>query len=661
MTTLLGVDVGGTFTDFLVSRDGQFEVYKTLSTPGDPSRAVLDGIEALGDAPDLVMHGSTVATNTVLQRRGAHTALVATEGMRDVLVIGRQNRPDIYDLQPETPEPLIPPELQLELSAKLRPDGSIEQAADASEVADLVRRAREGGAEALAVSLLYAYTNPQFEELFTAAVAASDDGDALYLSLSSHVSPEYREVERTATTVLNAYVGPVMSRYLARLAAGLAERGSVPLRVLQSDGGAASAEQASQLPVATLLSGPAAGVGGALTLAQRAGINRILTFDMGGTSADVALCDGSLPMRGDVVIDDLRARTPVVDVHTVGAGGGSIARIDAGGALRVGPQSAGADPGPACYGVGQNFTVTDAQAVLGRLGGGLLGGAMKLDVRRSRRAASGVVHAFGGDPQAAAQAVVDVATANMERALRVVSVQRGYDPREFTLVAFGGAGPLHACALADALEMPRVLVPPMPGVLAALGAVRSDLTATRVRSVLLPLTSESASALREALIAAGNEARARLDMSESRLEYELDLRYLGQSYELTVGLGGELAATLDVDAPRATFDELHEARFAHHGADVEVEVVNVRVTARVPGADVDPIPQPGLDAAETTTADVWFSGEQLPTQFVDRAGLAPGDRTDGPTVVTQLDSTTLIPPGWHATIDERLNLLLERS
>jgi N-methylhydantoinase A len=658
--TLLGVDVGGTFTDFLIASESGYRIHKMLSTPDDPSRAVIEGVEHLGETPDLVLHGSTVATNAVLERRGARTALVATEGMRDLLVIGRQARPDIYDLEPETPEPLVARDLSFELSAKLHPDGSVEREAEPEEVARLIQQARDGGAEALAVSLLYAYANPQFEQLF-AELLEGAAGDGLYLSISSQVSPEYREVERTATTVLNAYVGPVMSRYLQRLEAGLAERGAGPLRVLQSDGGAASADGASRLPVATLFSGPAAGVNGAFALAKRAGFDRILTFDMGGTSTDVALCDGALPLRAEIEIDGFHARTPVVDVHTVGAGGGSIARIDAGGALRVGPQSAGADPGPACYGTGRDFTVTDAQAVLGRLSGGLLGGAMSLDVRRSRRAASGIVHAFEGDPQAASQAVIDVATANMEHALRVVSVQRGFDPREFTLVAFGGAGPLHACALADALELPNVLVPPMPGVLAALGAVRSDLTATRVRSVLLPLDTDSAASLAQALGEAGEGALARLDVPDAALSHALDLRYAGQSYELTIELDHADALETELPRARAAFDALHEARYAHHDPDAPVEVVNVRVTARVAGADIDPRPQFGADAAETTTGDVRFGGERLEARFIDRAGLTPGDRIEAPAVVTQLDSTTLVPPGWTATVDDRGNLLLERS
>ena len=651
MATLLGVDVGGTFTDFLLWRDGEFRAHKRPSTPDDPSRSVLAGIDELDVSPDLIIHGSTVATNAVLERRGARTALVTTEGMGDLLVIGRQNRQDIYDLEPETPEPLVPEELRLELSAALAPDGAVERPFDAAQATELLAAARAGGAEALAVSLLYAYANPELEDAF-AEVAAEFEG---YLSLSSQVSPEYREVERTATVVLNAYVGPVMSRYLERLSDGLVERGCGPLRIVQSDGGSADVRRAARLPVATLLSGPSAGVAGAFEIARAAGSDRVITFDMGGTSTDVALCDAAIPTRPDVVVDGFPARTPVVDVHTVGAGGGSIARLDAGGALRVGPQSAGADPGPASYGRGEAFTVTDAQVVLGRLGGGgLLGGAMSLDVERARTAAAPLVDAFG-TVEAAAQAVVSVATANIEAALRVVSVQRGHDPREFTLVAFGGAGPLHACALADALELPRVLIPLLPGVLAAQGAVWSDVTATRSRSVLTPFEERAWPALGDALLAAGEEVRAEPGLDGAATRYAFDMRYAGQSYELTIE-----ADPADLAPSGAAFHALHQQRFAHSDLDAAVEVVNVRATAIVPGAGEPARPTFSSDRPVITTAPVWFGEQQLDTASSARSELAPGTRIEGPAVIHQLDTTTLVLPHWHAEVDVDGNLILER-
>lgn len=662
MNVLLGIDIGGTFTDFLVSSDSGLEVHKRASTPDDPARAVLEGIDALGVTPRLVIHGSTVATNTVLERRGARTALVTTEGMKDILLIGRQIRADIYDLQPMTPEPLVPPELSFELHARLRPDGSVEKEARESEVQALVEQAREQKVEALAVALLYSYANPAMEELFENVVGASENDRHLYLSLSSHVSPEYREVERTASTVLNAYVGPVMSRYLNRLSEGLEQRGTERLHILQSDGGSADAALAARLPVSTLLSGPAAGVTGAFAIAKQAGYDRIITLDMGGTSTDVALCDQTLPMRTDITIGEFSARTPVVDVHTVGAGGGSIARIDSGGALQVGPQSAGADPGPACYGRGQGFTVTDAQLILGRLrSGDLLGGTIPLDEQKASQAATNVARSFGGDQLGAAQAVIDVATANMERALRVVSVQRGHDPRDFTLVAFGGAGPLHACSLAEALEMRSILVPAMPGVLAALGAVRSDLSATQARSVLVPLNVDSLTTVNAALQEVRREVRSRLDSPDAQLTLALDLRYVGQSYELTVEIRGPESDADYIQTARTEFDSLHEERFAHHDSDATVEVVNVRATARIRGPDVDVTPKlsPGDDNRSTT--ELWIAGTWQPASCYQRLSLKPNQSFEGPAVVTQLDSTTLIAPGWGATVDKFGNLLMERS
>ncbi|MBM4416404.1 MAG: hydantoinase/oxoprolinase family protein, partial [Chloroflexi bacterium] len=419
------------------------------------------------------------------------------------------------------------------------------------------------------------------------------------------------------------------------------------------------------------LSGPAAGAAGAFAVARDAGFARAITFDMGGTSTDIALCDGALPAAPELAIGGFTSRTPTVDVHTVGAGGGSIARLDAGGALRVGPHSAGAAPGPACYGRGRDCTVTDAQLVLRRLPArALLGGTIHLDERRARMALAPFLSHFGGDPHRAAQAVLDVVTANMERALRVVSVHRGYDPREFTLVASGGAGPLHACALADALELPRVLVPRYPGVLAALGAAGGDATASHARSVLRPLDAALLPALAAALEVV-REAAARALAGTARptaVEYALDLRYVGQSYELTVALDGG-GATLDLDHARRDFDALHEARFGHHDPGAAVEVVTARATARAAGpapellaalraspaaAGTREEPQPGR-------ADVWIDGRRVPAALHARDALRAGDRIVGPAVVTQLDTTTYIAPGWVARVDDASNLVLERT
>lgn len=651
MSTLLGVDVGGTFTDFLLWEDGAARIHKRPSTPDDPGRAVIEGLDYLGVTPDLVVHGTTVATNAVLQRRGARTALVTTEGFRDLLTIGRQTRAHIYDLEPETPQPLIDPALRFECAGRLRPDGSIEASWSVEQAREVLARAEAAGAEAVAVSLLYSYLDPSLERAFRTA------GTPLFLSLSSEVSPEYREVERTATTALNSYIGPVMSKYLDALGEGVASRGIPTLHVVQSDGGAASVDRASRFPVSTLLSGPAAGVHGAFEVARAAGYDRIITFDMGGTSTDVALCDRAIPTRPDVVVGDFPARTPVVDVHTVGAGGGSIARIDAGGALRVGPESAGAVPGPACYGTGDAFTVTDAQAVLGRLGAhGQLAGTLALDLDRARAAARPIRDALGSAGEAA-EAILRVATANMERALRVVSVQRGFDPREFTLVPFGGAGPLHACALADALEIPRILVPAMPGVLCALGAVQSDLTATRTRSVLAPLDEAHRDTLATALAAVADEARNALHDPRTEVGLALDLRYAGQSYELTI----EVPDSARLVEAAAAFHAAHEQRFAHADANAAVEAVNVRAVARVPSETPIPVPPPGPGAAPVARTPVVIDGVEHDTALYHREDFRPGDAVAGPAIVVQLDTTTLVEPGWSARADAQGNLVMEHA
>ena len=652
MTVLLGVDVGGTFTDFLLWQNGQFRVHKLPSTPDDPSHSILAGIDQLHVSPDLIIHGSTVATNAVLERRGARTALVTTTGMRDLLVIGRQNRSDIYDLEPKTPEPLVPEELRFELPAMLDQHGTVVEPFNVAHASAILDAARTNGAEALAVSLLYAYANPQLEQAF-AEIAKEFE---LYLSISSDVSPEYREVERTATVVLNAYVGPVMERYLKRLSNGLEERGCGPLRIVQSDGGSANVHRAIRLPVATLLSGPSAGVAGAFEVSQSAGFNRIITLDMGGTSTDVALCDGEIPTRPDVTVDGFPARTPVVDVHTVGAGGGSIARIDAGGALRVGPQSAGATPGPASYGVGEAFTVTDAQLVLGRLSSdGLLGGAMELDVDRAYSAAGPLIDAFGSVEETA-QAVISVATANMESALRVVSVQRGYDPREFTLVAFGGAGPLHACSLAESLEMRRVLIPMLPGVLAALGAVGSDVTATRTHSVLTIFNENTFGELAEALRTTGEQVRDEPGLETAEIRYALDMRYAGQSYELTIETDPE-----ELSDASLTFHSLHQNRFAHSDRNADIEVVNIRATARI--ASMAELPSPNFtgDKSVASYIPIWFDKDQQQTRTYQRNELSPGTHFNGPAIIRQIDSTTVVPPTWHGEVDNDGNLVLERQ
>jgi N-methylhydantoinase A len=668
MSSILGVDIGGTFTDFFLWQDGRLSIYKRPSTPQDPSQAVLLGLEETGWRPEEVVHGSTVATNAVLERKGARTALVTTRGFRDVLAIGRQTRPSLYDLEPRRPPPIVPDDLRFEVDERLDFQGRALRALDPSEVEEVLERVTEAGAESLAVCLLFSFQNPAHEE--TVAAAARRRG--LFVSASHEVLPEYREYERTSTTALNAYVAPVVGRYLARLEEGLAAGGVKRLRIMQSGGGSADARTAAALAVRTVLSGPAGGVAGAFAVATQAGFRDVITFDMGGTSTDVCLCPGRIPTSAEAVVGDCPIRTPVVDVHTVGAGGGSIASIDAGGALRVGPESAGADPGPACYGRGSLPTVTDAHLLLGRLlPDRFLGGKLPLSEKRARWAMAGLVGSFGGDALRAAEGVVRVASANMERALRVISVQRGHDPRLFTLVAFGGAGPLHACDLADALSIPRVLVPRYPGVLSAFGMAAADVTRDYSQAFLATLPADAGDESLAGRLAAAYEAleqRAGAEMlAEGRpletllLERAADLRYAGQSHELTVPVEEPAAAAL-----LGRFHALHQERYGYSDADSAVEVVTLRLRAVSPveGPRLEPLPEGGPDATPARIGErsVWFSGGggAVEAAVFDRERLLAGNVLDGPALVLQVDSTTVVPPGWRATVDTWGNLVLER-
>ena len=659
---LLGVDVGGTFTDFVYVEGGRTRIAKRPSTPSDPGRAIVDGLRELGWAPTDVVHGSTVATNTLLTRTGAPTALIMTRGFRDTLEIGRQARPDLYALHPTRPDPLVGEELRFEVAERVSAEGEIIEPLDEAQLAEVLNRIAASGVQSAAICFLFSFINPAHER--RAAALARERG--LSVSASHEVLPQHREYERTSTTVANAYLAPVMSSYLNRLERSLSEHAGesepIGLRIMQSNGGSLSASGAGEQAVRTVLSGPAGGVAGAFAAAVAAGHEQAITFDMGGTSADVSLCPGRLLERTDLTIEGMPIRTPAVDLHTVGAGGGSIAWFDAGGALRVGPQSAGADPGPAAYGHGEAPTVTDAHAVLGRLRPEQrLGGTIALDPQRAERALRSVAEPFGGDPARAAAAVIDVVNANMARALRVISVERGHDPARFTLVAFGGAGPLHACDLAEALGIPAALIPPSPGVLSASGILSADVTRDAERGAHLAISSTGGGAnlgaLQEVYEALREQARAAIAADgyreDVRIEYAADLRYRGQSHELTVGLPGYDSAA----AIREAFQAAHEERFGFRDEARDVELVTARVKARARGHDQPPqADELASEAAESEHDVMW---DQLrPTRFIDRAAI--GGHIEGPAVITQVDATTLVPPGWAARPLPSGALLLER-
>jgi N-methylhydantoinase A len=659
---VVGVDTGGTFTDFVLLQDGELRVHKVLSTPSDPANAILQGLANLQVQQDLgaLVHGSTVATNAVLERKGVRTGLITTEGFRDVLEIGRQTRPKLYSIRVEREPTLVERALRVEVTERLDERGDVLIPLDDDSVDEAIDALKQAGVQSVALCLLFSFTNPEHERRVALAARAA----GFHVSASYEVLPEFREFERTSTVVLNAYVAPIMDRYLGRLEQSLPE--GAPLRIMQSNGGSISAATARQEAARTLLSGPAAGVVGAAYVASAAGFERAISFDMGGTSTDVALIDGGVTETTDGSIGGHPTKLPMIDIHTVGAGGGSIAWFDSGGALRVGPRSAGADPGPAAYGRdGDEPTVTDANVVLGRLiTNAFLGGGMTLDRDASLEAVSTIAERLDSTAAEAALGMVRVANANMEAAIRVISVERGHDPRLFTLVAFGGAGPLHACELAAALRIPRVLVPSTPGVLSALGMLAADVLKDYVQTVMV---AADEAAGRVEPVFAELEQRGRDDLRHEGIDPErmvieryLDLRYVGQSYELLVPYEGDLTQAV------TGFHEAHDRRFGYSDPSERVQVVNVRLKARGiadrpeiervelnPNAAAQPIDLRPVVFAENGAA------VEYDTPIFDRATLPAGTSISGPAVVTQYDTTTVLPPGWRLTVDATRSLIAE--
>ena len=661
---MLGVDIGGTFTDLVYIADDRIHIYKLLSTRDDPASAFLEGMRALAIPPQAVVaHGTTVATNAVLEHKGARTGLIATRGFRDVLFIGRQARPALYRLSLPPRWTPVDREDAYEVAERVEPDGRVSHPLDEAEAERILDDIQAKGVEAVAISLIFSFANPAHEERI--GRLARERG--LFVSLSSRILPEYREFERTSTTVINAYVSPIMARYLANLESGLQARGNKTLWIMQSSGGIISAGAARQEAVRTVLSGPAAGVTGAFHVARLAGYHHIITFDMGGTSTDVSLADGDIRRTTEGGIETWPVRTPMIDIHTVGAGGGSIAWADAGGALRVGPQSAGSEPGPACYGRGgQNFTVTDANLLLGRMSAeNFLGGRMRLDRDAAWAAAERLGRKLGLGPLTVAEGVIRVANARMEQAIRVISIERGFDPRDFTLVPFGGAGPMHALEMAAALHIPRVLIPRYPGVLSALGLTLADLLKDYSRTVMWAMDEVRAENLaggfRPLLEQAHADLQAEGFSDETiRLEQALDLRYKGQSFELTIPI-----TAYDPRAAVQSFYAAHRRRYGYAREGEPVELVNLRVTARglrptpslpqhPPAASPDPAP------ARVGQTRLRFQGQTCDAGVYQRALLQPDHRLPGPALIVQEDATTVVPRGWTARVDPWLNLIFER-
>jgi N-methylhydantoinase A len=676
----VGVDSGGTFTDVCLVDDatGTIRVWKVPSTPDDPSRAIAGGtVEALRDSAhaspaDVTYfgHGTTVATNALIQHRGAPTALLTTRGFRDLLEIGRQRRPHLYDLQADKPLVLVPRRLRVEIDERLRHDGRVETPLDEAQVRAAVRQL--AGVSAVAVCFLYCYVDPAHERRVRRIV--EDELPGVFVTCSHEVAPEFREYERLSTVVVNAYLGPVMAGYLAGLGPRLAAAGlRVVPHITQSNGGVMSFDAARAHPVRTVLSGPATGVVGGLEVGRLAGFRDLITFDMGGTSTDVALIeDGRPKLAGEIDVHGYPLKAPALDIHTVGAGGGSIAFVDAGGLLKVGPRSAGAVPGPVCYGLGNDEpTVTDANVVLGTLNPAyLLGGRMKIDRARAEAAIARLATSLGLDVTATAQGIVSVVTATMAKAIRVISVQRGHDPRDYTLVAFGGAGPLHAARLARELEIPRVLVPRHPGILCALGLLLSDLKTNYAQTRLMRLTLDAVAPMEDTFAELERRATAWFEgeavaPAARTVRRSVDMRYAGQNYELPVPWPDAPSPATAAKALTESFERAHEQLYGYIAPEEPIQVVTFRLEAlaTVHRAELRPLPRATAPAGAAILAhrNVWLeeSDAVVSCPVYDREKLGPGHELVGPAIVEQMDATTLVLGGQRARVDEFANLIID--
>jgi N-methylhydantoinase A len=657
----LGIDVGGTFTDAALAGGGRLVTAKLPTTPADQSQAVMAAVElaleraGIGPA-DVVRfaHGMTVATNGLLEERGARTALVTTAGFADVIEIGRQARPQLYRLCAAPPAPLVPPELRFEVSERVAPEGVVEPLLE-EEVTAVVEQVARAEPESVGVSLLHSYAHPAHERHVAQAIRSRLPG--VHVSASNDVLGVFREYERTSTTVIDAYLSPLIARYLERLAARASAAGLPEPEIMSSSGGLLSAGAAAAHAAWTVLSGPAGGAVGAARIGALAGADHVLSFDMGGTSSDVAVIDGGrIRQAADQTVAGRALQLPLVDIHTVGAGGGSIGWADPGGALRAGPQSAGAVPGPACYGRGGlQPTVTDANLVLGYLGADSeLAGGVRLDRGLAERAIDVLASELGMSLDEAAWGIVRVADQEMAHALRVVTVERGIDPRGYALMAFGGAGPMHAARLAEELEIERVICPHAAGVLSAVGLVAAVQRRDLGRSVLLG--EEEIRTGRPAAVVAELAAKARAQLPGARLEVTYDLRYRGQAFELAVE-GPEDAGA---DLLRERFEHAHEERYGYVDPDAELELVNVRVAALADRAAPRLAAGVRSDAAARTARRAWFAGGRVDAQVV-RGGLPAGDVVDGPAICELEETTVVVPPGWRGAVDAHGTFVLERG
>ncbi|SDL49411.1 N-methylhydantoinase A [Maridesulfovibrio ferrireducens] len=652
---IVGVDTGGTFTDFIYKDGNSWGVHKRLSTPHDPSESVINGLKYIaGDRRVQVVHGSTVATNAILERKGVKTALISNEGFEDIVQIGRQNRSELYNLSFCKKPHIVPPELRFGITGRIDHNGNEVEPFSEDNVQDILKVIKDSEVESVAICLLFSYLNPEHENRMRSLLSEID----IPVSVSHEILAEFREFERTSTTVINAYVSPKMTRYLTLLQDFL---DGYSLRIMQSNGGSISAETAMNESVRTILSGPAGGAVGAHAIGKMAGYDKLITFDMGGTSSDVALINGELPLTLESAIEDYPVKVPMIDIHTVGAGGGSIARIDAGGSLTVGPESAGADPGPICYGKGSEITVTDANLYLGRLiPDRFLGGEMSLKTDKLNGAMERMAAEAGLSPVELAEGILDIANTNMERAIRVISVERGYDPREFTMFAFGGAGGMHCAFLAKMLSIPKLFIPNNPGILSAVGMVMADVIKDYSLTVMRNQHNTTADDLENLFAPLEDQGRAALEdegfaSQDITVERFLDMRYQGQSFEIIVPFGGDW-----IEA----FSQLHEHNYGYRNDAKTVEIVNIRLRTR--GMPTKPeFPEAAEltaqmpDDAVIGTTETVFDSTLMKTRILDREKLLPGNKVDGPAIIIEYSSTLVIPPFAKGEVDAYGNLIFD--
>ncbi len=661
MEIRIGVDTGGTFTDFVIFKGGNIIIKKILSTPRNPSLSILEGVEEFLESIETpkIIHGTTVATNALLERKGGKIALITTKGFEDILFIGRQTRHGLYSLKPEQRIPLCPRHLSFGLEERTDASGKVEKKIELSELRKIIEKIKALKVEAVAVSLIHSYANSTNEN----AIHRELEREKILASVSSKILPEHREYERTSTTAVNAYLMPVVSHYLASLVEKI---GKAELQVMQSNEGYISPAKAKIAPIRTAYSGPAGGVVGAYHLAKAAGFRNIISFDMGGTSTDVSLIDGQIRRTNESIIGDFPVRVPIIDIHSVGAGGGSIAWIDRGGSLRVGPESAGADPGPACYGKGAYPTVTDANLFLGRLDPDFfLGGRMKIYPQRSSEVIEKLAKKINKSPLETALGIIEIANSNMEKAIRVISIERGFDPRNFTLFSFGGAGGMHAVEMASHLRLSRVIVPKNAGVLSALGLLLADSIKDYSRSILKvvdKIKSKELENLFAELIQDSLQDMKEDGFTEKEISIQryLDLRYLGQSYEITVPYRNSRTSLFLSD-----FHREHQRLYSYYHPQRPVEIVNIRVKAigRSKKIKLKKLPEKvkKIEKAVLKRQPLYYGGKKYQAPVYDRSLLGPGNRIFGASLIIDFESTTFLPPGYELKVDGFLNLIIQKG